>query len=71
MMMGRIKELLGKVLEEQQLRSTAGLKLLGHRYRTPQMQVRPYLVYDALESISVLAKISGNEQTNKMVQRIS
>lgn len=71
MMVSRIKELLGKVLEEQQLKSTAELKLLEHRYRTLQMQIKPHFVYNALESINALAKINGNEQISKMVQRIS
>lgn len=71
MMVSQIKDLLNKVLEEQQLKSTAELKLLEHRYRTLQMQIKPHFVYNALESINALAKLNGNEQISKMVQRIS
>ncbi len=71
MMVSQIKDLLDKVLEEQKLKSTAELKLLEHRYRTLQMQIKPHFVYNALESINALAKINGNEQISKMVQRIS
>lgn len=71
MMVSRIKDLLSKVLEEQNLKSTAELKLLEHRYRTLQMQIKPHFVYNALESINALAKINGNERISKMVQRIS
>ncbi len=71
MMVSQIKNLLNRVLEEEQLKSTAELKLLEHRYRTLQMQIKPHFVYNALETINALAKINGNEQISKMVQRIS
>ena len=70
-MIRRILELVDRVVEEEAQKNRAEFQLLDYRYRNLQMQINPHFIYNALETINALAKISGNYDISEIVQRIS
>lgn len=70
-MIRRISELVDRVVEEETQKNRAEFQLLDYRYRNLQMQINPHFIYNALETINALAKISSNYDISEIVQRIS
>ena len=67
-MAGNIKELMRKVEEESLLRRQAEYSQLEFQYSALQAQINPHFLFNALESISGLAKLNNDMQTSHATQ---
>jgi two-component system sensor histidine kinase YesM len=67
LMSEKIRELIMTVREEQALKQLTEYKMLEFQYNALQAQMNPHFLYNTLESINSLAKISGNIKISKLV----
>lgn len=63
-MVTRVEELLDDVKEEQSRKRKAEMMLL-------QAQIKPHFLFNALESINILAVQNEGRKVSKMVQRLA
>jgi len=67
----KTKELLLKVIHEENSKRQAEFMNLEYEYRFLQWQVNPHFIYNALETINALAKIDGNDELSDMILLLS
>ena len=70
-MTAKTKELLQKVVQEENSKRQAEFMNLEYEYRFLQWQVNPHFIYNALETINALAKIDGNDELSDMIVLLS
>lgn len=70
-MTAKTKELLQKVVQEENSKRQAEFMNLEYEYRFLQWQVNPHFIYNALETINALAKIDGNDELSDMILLLS
>lgn len=70
-MVGRMRELMKQVVQEETNRNRAEYAALEYKYRSLQSQISPHFIYNALEVINAMAKLSGNDEICKVVRYIS
>ncbi len=70
-MIQQTRELLQRVVEEENRKSKAEYEMLEYKYRSLQSQINPHFIYNALETVNALAKLDGNEEICEVVQHIS
>ncbi len=70
-MMGQTRELLARVVQEENRKSKAEYEMLEYKYRSLQSQINPHFIYNAMETVNALAKIDGNEEICDVVKHIS
>jgi len=62
-----MKLLLERIREEQSLKQRTEYRMLEFQYHALQAQMNPHFLYNTLESINSLAKISGNKKISRLV----
>lgn len=70
-MTAKTRELLQKVVQEENSKRQAEFMNLEYEYRFLQWQVNPHFIYNALETINALAKIDGNDELSDMIVLLS
>lgn len=70
-MLGQTRELLARVVQEENRKSKAEYEMLEYKYRSLQSQINPHFIYNAMETVNALAKIDGNDEICDVVRRIS
>jgi len=70
-MTAKTKELLQKVVQEENSKRQAEFMNLEYEYRFLQWQVNPHFIYNALETINAMAKIDGNDELSDMILLLS
>jgi sensor histidine kinase YesM len=70
-MIGQTRELLARVVQEENRKSKAEYEMLEYRYRSLQSQINPHFIYNAMETVNALAKLDGNSEICDVVCRIS
>ncbi|MFK7697584.1 sensor histidine kinase [Paenibacillus sp. HJGM_3] len=63
----KIGELIHTVYEEKLLKQKAEYRTLQFEYKALQAQINPHFLYNTLESIHSLAKLSGDKQVSDMI----
>lgn len=67
----KIKELLDKIVQEENNKRQAEHQNLEYEYRFLQWQINPHFIYNALETVNALAKINGNDELCEMIVLLS
>ena len=70
-MIGQTRELLARVVQEENRKSKAEYEMLEYKYRSLQSQINPHFIYNAMETVNALAKLDGNSEICDVVCRIS
>lgn len=70
-MIGQTRELLARVVLEENRKSKAEYEMLEYKYRSLQSQINPHFIYNAMETVNALAKIDGNDEICDVVKHIS
>ncbi|MFH1512811.1 MAG: histidine kinase [Bacillota bacterium] len=70
-MIGETRELLARVVQEENRKSKAEYEMLEYKYRSLQSQINPHFIYNAMETVNALAKIDGNDEICDVVKYIS
>ena len=70
-MIGETRELLARVVQEENRKSKAEYEMLEYKYRSLQSQINPHFIYNAMETVNALAKIDGNDEICDVVKHIS
>jgi two-component system, sensor histidine kinase YesM len=63
----KISELINTVYKEKLLKQKAEYRTLQFEYKALQAQINPHFLYNTLESIHSLAKLSGDKQVSEMI----
>lgn len=70
-MIAQTRELLARVVQEENRKSKAEYEMLEYKYRSLQSQINPHFIYNAMETVNALAKMDGNDEICDVVCRIS
>lgn len=70
-MINRIDELLEELIQKERAKKDIEIEMLEYKYRSLQSQIRPHFIYNALESVSALAKMRRYQEVEESIQRIS
>ena len=70
-MIVQTRELLARVVQEENRKSKAEYEMLEYKYRSLQSQINPHFIYNAMETVNALAKLDGNDEICDVVRRIS
>ena len=70
-MIGRMRELMKQVVQEENNRNRAEYAALEYKYRSLQSQISPHFIYNALEVVNAMGKLNGSEEICKVVRYIS
>lgn len=70
-MMDKTRELLVRVVQEEGQRNRAEYDMLEYKYRSLQSQINPHFIYNALEVVNAIGKLSGQQEICKVVRHIS
>ena len=70
-MIGQTRELLARVVQEENRKSKAEYEMLEYKYRSLQSQINPHFIFNAMETVNALAKIDGNDEICDVVKHIS
>ena len=70
-MVGKISELMVRVVEEANQKNRAEYEMLKYKYHSLQSQINPHFIYNALEVVNALGKLSGQQQICEVVSNIS
>jgi sensor histidine kinase YesM len=69
-MIREISELMQRVVEEEKNKKAIEFQLLEYRFRSLQAEINPHFIYNALETVNALAKLSDNTEIVDVVQLI-
>ena len=70
-MVDKTRELLVRVVQEENHKNRAEYDMLEYRYRSLQSQINPHFIYNALEVVNAIGKLSGQQQICEVVRHIS
>ena len=70
-MIGQTRDLLARVVQEENRKSKAEYEMLEYKYRSLQSQINPHFIYNAMETVNALAKLDGNDEICDVVRHIS
>lgn len=70
-MIAETRELLARVVQEENRKSKAEYEMLEYKYRSLQSQINPHFIYNAMETVNALAKLDGNDEICDVVRHIS
>lgn len=70
-MVGKTRELLERVVQEEKQKNRAEYDVLEYRYRSLQSQINPHFIYNALEVVNAMGKLSGQTEICEVVRHIS
>ena len=70
-MTAKTRELVQKLVEEENSKRLAQVQNLAYEYRFLHWQVNPHFIYNALETLNALAKIDGNDEMSDMIVMLS
>jgi len=70
-MIVQTRELLARVVQEENRKSKAEYEMLEYKYRSLQSQINPHFIYNAMETVNALAKLDGNDEICDVVKHIS
>lgn len=70
-MIGRMRELMKQVVQEENSRNRAEYDALEYKYRSLQSQISPHFIYNALEVVNAMGKLNGSDEICKVVRYIS
>ncbi len=70
-MIGETRDLLARVVQEENRKSKAEYEMLEYKYRSLQSQINPHFIFNAMETVNALAKIDGNDEICDVVKHIS
>ena len=70
-MIAQTRELLARVVQEENRKSKAEYEMLEYKYRSLQSQINPHFIYNAMETVNALAKLDGNDEICDVVRHIS
>ena len=70
-MIADTRELLARIVREENRKSKAEYEMLEYKYRSLQSQINPHFIYNAMETVNALAKIDGNDEICDVVRHIS
>lgn len=70
-MVGRVRELMKQVVQEESNRNHAEYDALEYKYRAMQSQINPHFVYNALQVVNAMGRLSGNSEICQVVTYIS
>jgi two-component system sensor histidine kinase YesM len=71
MLAEQIEDLLSQIVHEETEKQRIEYQMLQIKYSALQSQINPHFMYNSLETINSLAKISGNSQISDLVCRFS
>lgn len=66
-MAGKIKELIANLVNEKLKRERLQYQMLSIKYSTLQAQIHPHFMYNALDTISSLAKLAGEQDVSNLI----
>jgi len=66
-MSAKMEVLMERIREEQMLKQRTEYRMLEFKYNALQAQMNPHFLYNTLESINSLAKMSGSKKISKLV----
>ena len=67
----KTRELIQRLVEEENSKRLAQYQNLAYEYRFLHWQVNPHFIYNALETLNALAKIDGNDEMSDMIVMLS
>ena len=70
-MVDKTRELLVRVVQEENQRNHAEYDVLEYKYRSLQSQINPHFIYNALEVVNAIGKLSGQKEICEVVRHIS
>ena len=70
-MTAKTRELVQKLIEEENSKRRAEYQSLDYEYRFLHWQINPHFIYNALETINAMAKIDGNDELSDMIVMLS
>lgn len=70
-MIEQTRDLLDRVVQEENRKSKAEYEMLEYKYRSLQSQINPHFIYNAMETVNALAKVDGNNEICDVVKYIS
>ena len=70
-MIAETRDLLARVVQEENRKSKAEYEMLEYKYRSLQSQINPHFIYNAMETVNALAKLDGNDEICDVVKHIS
>ena len=70
-MVNKTRELLVRVVQEENQRNRAEYDVLEYKYRSLQSQINPHFIYNALEVVNAIGKLSGQKEICEVVRHIS
>jgi len=70
-MVDKTRELLVRVVQEESQRNRAEYDVLEYKYRSLQSQINPHFIYNALEVVNAIGKLSGQKEICEVVRHIS
>ena len=70
-MTAKTRELLDRLVKEEQHKRQAEFQNLEYQYRFLQWQINPHFIYNALEVVNAMAKIDGDDELSRMVIELS
>ncbi|MBR0219509.1 MAG: sensor histidine kinase [Clostridia bacterium] len=65
------QELMDRVVQEEKKKNKAEYDALEYKYRSLQSQINPHFIYNAMEVVNAMAKLSGQEEICEVVTHIS
>lgn len=65
------QELMDRVVQEEKQKNRAEYDALEYKYRSLQSQINPHFIYNAMEVVNAMAKLSGQEEICEVVTHIS
>lgn len=70
-MIHQTRELLTRVVDEESRKNKAEYAMLEYKYRSLQSQINPHFIYNALEVVNAMGKLSKNDEICEVVRHIS
>lgn len=67
----KTRELLERLVKEEQNKQQAEYQNLEYQYRFLQWQVNPHFIYNALEVVNAMAKIDGDDELSRIIIELS